>query len=104
MAEPQPVAAGGVDTQRTREIQDKLDQTTQAVQQNIDMATQRGEHLDNLQEQTANIAEGAEQFQKKSHKLEKKLWWKNMKMTMIITVVVIVLLLIISFAIYKAIA
>ena len=95
MADNTAGPTGGIDTQRTREIQEKIDAATQTVQQNIELAAQRGEQLDHIQQQTETIATGAAQFQQRSKKLEKKLWYKNMKMTIMITIIVLVILAVI---------
>ncbi len=95
MAENAPGPVGDIDTERTRELQEKIDKATATVEKNIELAAQRGEQLDHIQQQTETIATGAAQFQQRSHKLEKKLWYKNMKMTMICTVVFILAILVI---------
>jgi hypothetical protein len=79
-------------TDRTKEIQSKIDHTTRAMEDNIRAATERGENLDQLHDRTQQVAESSKQFTKNSRTVKKNLWWKNMKLILIISSIVIFLL------------
>ena len=40
------------------------------------MLGERGEHLDNLQDKTNNLAESARGFNRSANQVRKKMWWK----------------------------
>lgn len=84
--------ATSVDTQKTKDIQAKVDNATQTMEKNIQAATQRGESLTDLQDKTAAVAAQSQAFSKNAKVVKKNLWWKNMKFTIIVTIVIICVL------------
>ena len=52
------------DTSTTKEIIDKLEQTKGIAQANVDLALQRGESLQELENRTAAISQASKQFSK----------------------------------------
>lgn len=87
--------------EKTEDILKKVDQATKTMETNITAATQRGENLDNLQEMSNNIAEQSNEFGRTAKQVKRKLWYKNMKMTMCITIVVLIGLLLVGGILYK---
>lgn len=50
-----PTPGSNIDSQKTKEIQSKVDTATKTMEQNIHAATQRGESLNELQDKTRKI-------------------------------------------------
>lgn len=65
------------------------------MRNNINMANERGERIDNLQDKTDNLAVSAQGFRRGANRVRKQMWWKDMKMRICIIVGIIILLLII---------
>ena len=65
------------------------------MRDNINIATQRGEQLDSLQDKTDNLAVSAQGFRRGANRVRKQMWWKDMKMRMCLIIAVIVLILVI---------
>lgn len=65
------------------------------MRENINKVSQRGEHLDALQDKTDNLAVSAQGFRKGANKVRKQMWWKDMKMRIWIIVGIIILLIVI---------
>lgn len=62
---------------------------------NIQRLTERGDHIDRLQDKSDNLNQSAQGFRRGANRVRKQMWWKNMKMRIWIIVGIIVLLLII---------
>lgn len=84
-----------IDMDKTKRIQGQLDEVTGIMNQNIDAAQKRGADLDQMQDQMADLEQGANQFNKNSAQVKKNLWYKNMKMTIMITIIVLVIIAVI---------
>lgn len=95
-----PGQSNNEDTKEEKILQ-KVDQATKTMENNITAATQRGENLDNLQEMSNNIADQSHEFGRTAKQVKRKLWYKNMKMTMCITIVVLIGLLLVGGILYK---
>ncbi|KKA27609.1 hypothetical protein TD95_001712 [Thielaviopsis punctulata] len=77
------------------ETKQQIDDTVNVMKQNIHLASQRGQHLDALQDKTDNLAHSAQGFRRGANRVRKQMWWKDMKMRMWIVLGVIILLVII---------
>ena len=62
---------------------------------NINLISQRGDRIDQLQDKSENLNQSAQGFRRGANRVRKQMWWKNMKMRIWIIVGIIVLLLII---------
>src|SRR5271155_4564805 len=84
-------------SRRLRLTSDKqqIDDTVGVMRENINKVSQRGEHLDSLQDKTDNLATSAAGFRRGANRVRKQMWWKDMKMRMCIIAAVIILLLVI---------
>ncbi|KAL1882052.1 hypothetical protein VTK73DRAFT_2766 [Phialemonium thermophilum] len=80
---------------RTQALQAQIDDTVGVMRENINKVSQRGEHLDALQDKTDNLAVSAQGFRRGANRVRKQMWWKDMKMRMCIIAGVIILILII---------
>ena len=65
------------------------------MQNNIRLAGERGQNLDQLQNKTEHLEGQAQGFRRGANRVRKQMWWKDMKMRMCIIVGIIVLLLVI---------
>jgi vesicle-associated membrane protein 4 len=77
------------------DLQKEIDQTVGRMRDNINIATQRGEQLDSLQDKTDNLAVSAQGFRRGANRVRKQMWWKDMKMRMCLIIAVIILILVI---------
>jgi len=85
--------AGG--SNQTAEIQRHIDETVGVMKDNIQKVAERGERLDALQDKTDGLAVSAQSFRKGANRVRKRMWWQNMKWTLIVGLGIIVLLIII---------
>lgn len=65
------------------------------MRENINKVSQRGEHLDSLQDKTDNLAVSAQGFRRGANRVRKQMWWKDVKMRIWLIIGIIVLLIII---------
>uniref|UniRef100_A0A0D6R8U7 V-SNARE coiled-coil homology domain-containing protein n=1 Tax=Araucaria cunninghamii TaxID=56994 RepID=A0A0D6R8U7_ARACU len=80
---------------RTQALQQQIDDTVGVMRDNINKVSQRGEHLDSLQDKTDNLAVSAQGFRRGANRVRKQMWWKDMKMRICLIVGIIVLLIVI---------
>uniref|UniRef100_H2ZCI1 Vesicle-associated membrane protein 7 n=1 Tax=Ciona savignyi TaxID=51511 RepID=H2ZCI1_CIOSA len=74
------------------EVQGQLDDLKGIMVKNIDSIASRGENLNLLVDKTEDLSESAVTFKKQSTSLRRKLWWKNVKITVILAIVGILVL------------
>ncbi|RMJ27126.1 vesicle-associated membrane protein 4 [Aspergillus sp. HF37] len=80
---------------KTREIDRKIQETVDTMRSNIFKVSERGEHLDSLQDKTDNLATSAQGFRRGANRVRKQMWWKDMKMRVCLVICIIVLLVVI---------
>jgi vesicle-associated membrane protein 4 len=88
-----PPQNGG--NQRTAALQAQIDDTVGVMRENINKVSQRGEHLDSLQDKTDNLAVSAQGFRRGANRVRKQMWWKDFKMRIWLIVGIIILLVVI---------
>jgi len=92
-------SAGGANqnggNQRTAALQAEIDSTVGIMRDNINKVSERGAHLDSLQDKTDNLAVSAQGFRRGANRVRKQMWWKDMKMRMCLIVGIIILLIVI---------
>jgi len=93
-AAPAAGAAGGAGNSRTAALQAEIDSTVGIMRDNINKVSERGEHLDSLQDKTDNLQRSAQGFRRGANRVRKAMWWKDMKMRMIIIAVVVIIIVI----------
>jgi len=81
--------------QRTAALQAQIDDTVGVMRENINKVSQRGEHLDSLQDKTDNLAVSAQGFRRGANRVRKQMWWKDFKMRIWLIVGIIILLVVI---------
>ena len=85
--------AGGPN--KTKLVQEQVDEVVNIMQQNIDKVMERGEKLDDLHNKTEDLQQSSSQFKRNASTLRKKMWWKDMKLKLLIAAVIIIILVII---------
>merc|ERR1712035_71317 len=75
-------------------VRNEVNEAKQVTAQNIERLQDRNERLDNLQNRSADLEQGAAEFQSRARSLKRKYWWRNMKMWMILGVVLLFVLII----------
>jgi len=86
--------AAGAGNSRTAALQAEIDSTVGIMRDNINKVSERGEHLDSLQDKTDNLQRSAQGFRRGANRVRKAMWWKDMKMRMIIIAVVVIIVVI----------
>jgi len=94
-AQPQAGGAGQNGNHRTAALQAEIDSTVGIMRDNINKVSERGAHLDSLQDKTDNLAVSAQGFRRGANRVRKQMWWKDMKMRMCLVVGIIILLIVI---------
>lgn len=87
-----PTTGTSINTEKTREIQEKVTKATKTMEENVQLASQRGESLNELQDKSQAVATSSKQFSKNANIVKKNLWWKNMKFTLILIFVILCIL------------
>ncbi|XP_018012924.1 vesicle-associated membrane protein 8 [Hyalella azteca] len=84
---------------------DALERTKRQVEEvksimgeNVQRVIARGETLENLDARAANLTANASEFQRTSRSLQRKMWWKNIKMWLILGLIAIIIIVIIIIA------
>ncbi|WRT64485.1 uncharacterized protein IL334_001417 [Kwoniella shivajii] len=74
------------------EINKEIDETKDILHHNIESVLERGQRLDQLDEQTHQLSISSNTFDQTARKTNRKMWWKNQKWTIAICVLVLVIL------------
>ncbi|KAK4550822.1 hypothetical protein LTR36_000402 [Oleoguttula mirabilis] len=91
----QATGAGPQSADRTRKLNEEIDDVVLQMKDNLKKTSERGERLDDLQDKTDALATQANGFRRGANRVRKQMWWKDMKMRMCIIVGIIVLLVVI---------
>jgi len=76
-------------------LREEVDQVKDIMVRNIDELVERGEKLDLLVDKTENLSASAVTFKTASRNLQRKFWWKNMRLTIGVGLGVILIIYII---------
>jgi len=80
-------------------LQKDLESVKVQMNENVEVVMQRGEKLDVLIEKTEILSNNSSTFRRNATTLQRKIWWKNMKLTIGAVVGVIILIyIIVSFS------
>lgn len=77
------------------QIDDLMNSTKDLLVENIEVAIGRHEAIEILKEETEDLAQMSQEFQRGSKKLKNKFWWANKKWCMAITLLIIIIIIII---------
>jgi len=84
---------------KTRKIQQDVDEVTIVMQQNISKVVQNTDNLEDLTDKSAAMKESANQFKKGAVTMKREAWWRNMKLNIIIGAIIVGVLVVIILAI-----
>lgn len=73
------------------EVSEKVEATKQVMKDNVQKVIDRGENIETLIERTDILVQRSDSFRVNTKELERKLWWKNVKIWIILILVVIFL-------------
>ncbi|KAI7685360.1 hypothetical protein SSS_01748 [Sarcoptes scabiei] len=82
-------------------LQEHVDEVSNIMQMNIDKIMERGSNLDNLQTRSEYLANNAIEYRTITTNLQRKMWWRNMKINVIVGLIIIVILIIIIVSVTK---
>ncbi|KAI9593492.1 synaptobrevin-domain-containing protein [Syncephalis fuscata] len=80
---------------KVKHLQNQADELKGIMKENIDLAVNRGEVLADIEQKAEHLNEAAGQFKKGAKQVERRMWWKDMKLRLIICAIVIILLIVI---------
>ena len=81
-------------------LKEQVDEVVVIMQENVKKVLERDEKLENLENKSENLHDGAKRFSNMAIKLKRKMWWKNIKVIIILVVVVLILALILGIVIW----
>lgn len=76
-------------------LQNQVDEVVGVMQNNVSKVMERGDRLEDLQDQSDNLAGNADMFRSRARGLHKKMWWNNCKMKLALVVIILIVLLVI---------
>ncbi|XP_039262810.2 vesicle-associated membrane protein 4-like [Styela clava] len=87
-------------SEKVRQVQRQVGEVVGVMQTNIDKVLDRGERLEDLQDKSENLADTATDFNVRARRLQKRMWWKQMKMKICLgaSLVLIILIIVLSVA------
>ncbi|KAI9339786.1 synaptobrevin-domain-containing protein [Zopfochytrium polystomum] len=87
---------------KLNQLQQEADVVLNIFRDNVAEMSKRGDALETLHEQIVHLNASTRTFREKSEEVKNKMWWKNMRMTLILSAVCLVLALVLLFPILKA--
>lgn len=82
-------------SEKVRQVQKQVGEVMGVMQNNIEKVVDRGERLEDLQDKSDNLADTATDFNMRARRLQKKMWWKNMRMKLCVGFFIFLVILII---------
>ncbi|KAJ2557059.1 Vesicle-associated membrane protein 4, partial [Coemansia sp. RSA 1933] len=86
--------SGGYKDDRTKQLQEELDQVQDIVNQNLSKVMERGEHMENLQGKADRLQNQTKIFNSKATSTSRTMRWRNMKWKIIIALTIIIIIVI----------
>lgn len=85
---------------KIKQVQDKVDETTQIINKNIEIVIARGEQLDTLTDKAENLEQQSIVFKKKATGVRRMFQWRNIKSNCVIfgivaTIIAVIVLIIV---------
>ena len=84
---------GSDDAQREallHSVQAEVDEVVQVMRRNIEKAVERDGKLVHMEEKSEELRAAAERFRMHAKKVNRRMWWKNMKVRIILGAVVVI--------------
>ncbi|XP_073077318.1 vesicle-associated membrane protein 4 isoform X1 [Manis javanica] len=70
---------------KIKHVQNQVDEVIDVMQENITKVIERGERLDDLQDQSESLSDNAAAFSSRSKQLRRQMWWRGCKLRAITT-------------------
>ncbi|KAK3816659.1 MAG: synaptobrevin-domain-containing protein [Benniella sp.] len=86
---------------KTEDLHRQINDVVLLMQQNIDSVQGRGEQLDNVRQKSSYLEQNAIEFKRSANNIRRKMWWKNIKWTLLIGLLLVILLVIIIVSLTK---
>ncbi|XP_036879592.1 vesicle-associated membrane protein 4 isoform X4 [Manis javanica] len=64
---------------KIKHVQNQVDEVIDVMQENITKVIERGERLDDLQDQSESLSDNAAAFSSRSKQLRRQMWWRGCK-------------------------
>ncbi|PIA19260.1 synaptobrevin [Coemansia reversa NRRL 1564] len=80
---------------KAQDVQLKINDAVDVMNQNIQQLNDRGDNLDVVMDKSERLRGETEMFQRSAVRVRKKMWWNNMKWKIIIGVCVLIIILVI---------
>eukprot|EP00127_Corallochytrium_limacisporum_P005605 Clim_evm4s209 gene=Clim_evmTU4s209 len=78
-----------------QQTQQEVDGVVDQMKQNMSKVLEREENLQNLDDKTEALRDGADRFQTTSKRLKRKMWYRNMKFNVMLVVLVLIFIAVI---------
>jgi vesicle-associated membrane protein 7 len=75
-----------------KEVRGELDNVRGIMSENIERVMERGDRIELLVDKTNRLEVGAQEFRRKSKGLNRRMWWKNVKINILLGFVVLFLI------------
>lgn len=90
--------SGSYDNDALERAKKQVDDVKGIMGENVQRIIARGENLQDLDDRANNLTANANEFQRTSRTLKRKMWWQNLKMMLVLGLIVIVVIVIIIVA------
>lgn len=80
---------------KVQRLQEHVNEVSNIMQQNIDKIIERGSNLDCLENRSEFLSNHSNEFRVGARRIQRKMWWQNMKVNLIIGLVILVIVIII---------
>jgi len=76
---------------KTQEVHEQVEEVKGIMHKNIESLVKNVENLEVLQDKTETMKESSLQFKKGATTLQRKMWWRNLKLKLIIALIIILI-------------
>ena len=78
-----------------RQTQNEVDEVLGIMKENVGKVLERDQKIENLENSSEALRDGASRFETSAKRLKRKMWWKNMKFMAMLAIVVIAIIVVI---------
>ncbi|KNC74392.1 hypothetical protein SARC_13059 [Sphaeroforma arctica JP610] len=75
--------------------QDQVDEVVDIMKDNVNKVLERDQKLTEIEDRSDALKDGASRFQKTSGQVKSKMWWKNLKWTLLIIALIVIVIIVI---------
>lgn len=84
--------------QKISDLQDQIDNTKDAIQDNLSLVIDRGDNLNYLADKSLNLSDHALIFNQQSKRLKWKMRLRNLKMIALIILIILIIIFVMLFS------